>query len=161
MANLSKTARASAGQQAVKEDPFKTKEQKIEGLLKLRVNDLFVTRMDFVDALLEDYRRLVGAEVMNLEALRLADESFAVVDNTRKVADEMNIDLRVVITRLESELMLAHNRIEEMVNVDIVRVRDTSRLAFERDEARELYEVLKKNVGADKLLFPQIGRAHV
>lgn len=62
MAELSKTARASMKQgQVAKNDPFDTNEKKIHELMKQRDPKLglvFVTRMDFVDALIEEYNIL-------------------------------------------------------------------------------------------------------
>jgi hypothetical protein len=56
MAEMSKTARASMRQgQVVEKDHYDTNEKKIAEIRKLRAGKLFVTRMDFVDALLEEY----------------------------------------------------------------------------------------------------------
>lgn len=60
MAELSKTAKASMGQQIAKPDPFDTDEKKIKKLLEMRdpaLGLLFVSRMDFVDALIRAYKQ--------------------------------------------------------------------------------------------------------
>lgn len=58
MSGLSKTAQkamnAGANKEA-KKDPFDTNEKKIIELVKQREAKLFVVRMDFVDALIEEY----------------------------------------------------------------------------------------------------------
>jgi hypothetical protein len=61
MAEMSKTARASMkGGQVAKVDPYDTNEKKIAELMKQRDPSLgcvFVTRMDFIDALIEEYKK--------------------------------------------------------------------------------------------------------
>ncbi len=64
MTDLSKTARASMKMgQAAAIDPFDTNEKKIAELRKQRdpkLGRVYVNRMDFIDALLEEYDRLLN-----------------------------------------------------------------------------------------------------
>ena len=68
MSGLSKTARASmvGGPSQKETDHFATPELKIAELIKQREAKLFVVRMDFVDALLQEYLA-AREEVRNLQ----------------------------------------------------------------------------------------------
>jgi hypothetical protein len=64
MSELSKTARASmkGGLAEIKKDPFDTNEKKIRELRNQRANKLAVNRFDFIDALLEEYDKLLAQQ---------------------------------------------------------------------------------------------------
>src|SRR5260370_6756940 len=62
MSKISKTAAASmrGGPAEAKKDPFDTNEKKIHELRNQRANRLAVIRYDFIDALIEEYDKLLN-----------------------------------------------------------------------------------------------------
>lgn len=152
MGKISKTAAASmkGGLMPVKADPFDTNEKKIKELRNQRRDKLAVGRFDFIDALIEEYDKvllLLAQEVANVvvqqEALKAAEAQIKsdvyVMGEISKARDEIVKELEA--TRKINQVLLGMNeKLNGQLNQTILQRDEMNR---KLDEAYEQARVAR------------------